>query len=312
LFTREPIFREGPQLLKSPYIFPVVTPHYWGLTNIYEDQNLSMVELPTAEPLFEEIERRLNENLQDHNDSKMGRFFGSCRGTNIAPRKLKVKRVWVVKNLNLWRRYQLRKKLFREDFPDIRESEGSAYLKDESKKLMFNSTDEDVNEYYLFHGSNPENNSKIINVGIDASFTDPKGRWLGKVMYFSEIASKANQYIPCPDCKMGSIVYGKNVYEPCLCTKPQENFYQILLCRVMLGNIYISTMNEIIYSQPDPLNHLKGLKRESFHSILGEATSEEQKKYTKLPLRFREFGVADTLGQQMYPEFLIDYVRLPE
>ena len=67
---------------------------------------------------------------------------------------------------------------------------------------------------------------------MDSRVANPKGMF-GGGLYFAEHSSKSNQYIECSTCKRGKI--DTNKY--CLCTKPSEKDYAILLCRVVLGNV---------------------------------------------------------------------------
>lgn len=54
--------------------------------------------------------------------------------------------------------------------------------------------DGDVNEVWLFHGTTPENVQPICDDGLDEHFSPDSGLF-GRGLYFTDVASKANQYV---------------------------------------------------------------------------------------------------------------------
>jgi hypothetical protein len=135
----------------------------------------------------------------------------------------------------------------------------------------------EVNEFFLFHGTNPAGAQNICaqDFRLDLSGCN-KGSLYGPGIYFAESSSKADEY--AGDDEDG-------LY---------RGLYAMLLCRVSLGNPVIST--EV---KPDLEHFTKELESTTHHSILGD---REAARGT-----FREFVIRDTT--QAFPAYVIIYRR---
>jgi hypothetical protein len=135
----------------------------------------------------------------------------------------------------------------------------------------------DVNEFFLFHGTNPEGAQNICSndFRLDLSGIN-KGNLYGPGIYFAESSSKADEY--AGDDEDG-------LY---------RGLYAMLLCRVSLGNPVVTTEDV-----PDVPKLARELETDTHHSILGD---REAAKGT-----FREFIIRDT--RQVYPAYVIIYRR---
>jgi len=134
---------------------------------------------------------------------------------------------------------------------------------------------EDINEYWLWHGTTPEAAKKIINRGFDLSRAGSGGGSLfGKGICFAESSLKADFYAKAAD---------------------ERGWYVLLLCRVVLGRVRYC-------DDPDPdtdeLENSCALGR-AFHAVVGDRE--------KIAGSFREVVVFDE--RQIYPEYMVWYTR---
>jgi len=134
-----------------------------------------------------------------------------------------------------------------------------------------------VNECYLFHGTKVNGMRQILenNFNLDLAGSN-RGSLYGPGIYLAENSSKADEY--AMDDKEGM----------------HMNNYGMLLCRVVLGNPFITDESE-------PKHHelKRALEDDSKHSIIGD---RERAKGT-----YREFVVRN--ANQVIPEFAIVYAR---
>jgi len=132
----------------------------------------------------------------------------------------------------------------------------------------------ECNEWYLFHGTSPENAQKIMSsdfrVGCAGSNT---GTLYGKGLYFAESITKADEY-----------------------AKPDSNGnYAVLLCRVLGGNVL--RCDEL---EPDPELLVQSCISGPFDCVLGD---REKCRGT-----YREFILFDS--EDVYAEYVIEYKRI--
>jgi len=132
----------------------------------------------------------------------------------------------------------------------------------------------DCNEWYLFHGTHPDNAEKIMDsdfrVGCAGANT---GTLYGKGLYFAECVTKADEY-----------------------AKPNRNGnYSMLLCRVIGGIVRYTDMVE-----PDPEDLVQSCLSGRYTSVMGD---REKCRGT-----FREFVLFDS--ENVYPEYEIEYKRI--
>ncbi|CAE8716894.1 unnamed protein product [Polarella glacialis] len=146
------------------------------------------------------------------------------------------------------------------------------------------------NEWRLFHGSSQaaclgicDSNFSLELVGSGATWAgEGRGPLYGPGVYLAERITKADEYA---------------VGRPTSSEPGGLPIFSVLLCRVVGGCPKVVTTNEI---DPAALRGevLSGLH----HSVLGDRVSELKKP-------FREVVIYDT--DQIYPEFLLSYSRIP-
>jgi len=138
---------------------------------------------------------------------------------------------------------------------------------------------EDVNEFYLLHGTKPSAAKAIC----DSDFLITKagsnaGTLYGPGLYFAEASTKSDEY--SADDKDGIFA----------------NLFGIIVCRVTCGAInYTDEVTPSTQSLVDSV-----LQKRTHHSILGD---REKCRGT-----YREFIIFD--NQQVYPEFVVLYRRI--
>ncbi|CAK0827595.1 unnamed protein product [Prorocentrum cordatum] len=153
-----------------------------------------------------------------------------------------------------------------------------------SRKLLFakrsfsrNLSSTSVNEFFLFHGTNPSAAQAICQSGFNVDLSGSnKGALYGPGVYLAESSAKADEY--AGDDKEG-------IY---------KGLFAMLLCRASLGNPII---NEEV--QPDKEEIHRLLQAHDKHSVVGD---REKARGT-----YREFVVRD--GRGVYPAYVIIYRR---
>eukprot|EP00667_Euglena_gracilis_P006693 EG_transcript_6751 len=170
-----------------------------------------------------------------------------------------------------------------------------------------------ANEVLLFHGAPREVIQKVTHSdetfgGLEtAGETVPRAMnertadfkaALGRGIYFADLASKSNLYVPCPNCGRGAY---QNT-ETCECSSPPE--YQMLLCRVLLGRVRqeneIRGANANYYKDAERLQEVVN----GCDSVFVEMN--EQLRFEN-SCAFREWAVY--AAWHVYPEFVITYTR---
>ncbi|XP_013397857.1 uncharacterized protein LOC106164469 [Lingula anatina] len=140
---------------------------------------------------------------------------------------------------------------------------------------------EEINEYYLFHGTKKENIRSICSTGVDFRIAN-EGGMFGQGIYTAESSSKADQYADATGDR-------------------QTTGLKMFVCRVLLGDVFYCRETKKFPRPPCTgagCNDPKCRTHENFHdSVIGDAQ--------KL---FREFVVYDR--GQCYPEFLVTYDRV--
>jgi len=134
-----------------------------------------------------------------------------------------------------------------------------------------------VNEFFLFHGTNPSAAQSICESGFNVDLSGSnKGALYGPGVYLAESSAKADEY--AGDDKEG-------IY---------KGLFAMLLCRASLGNPIV---NEEV--QPDKEEIHRLLQAHDKHSVVGD---REKARGT-----YREFIVRD--GRGVYPAYVIIYRR---
>lgn len=146
------------------------------------------------------------------------------------------------------------------------------------------------NEWFLFHGSSPENCEKILHSNFRLSLAGCGATWkedgaksgtplYGHGIYFADRITKADEY--------SDMVEAGRRFAGC---------HTVLVSRVLGGRAQYCDTNEI-----DTACLQKQVISGPFHSVFGD-------RVTKLKKPYREVVVYD--ATQVYPEYLIYYRRL--
>lgn len=134
-----------------------------------------------------------------------------------------------------------------------------------------------INEYYLWHGTNPEAACGITDTEFDVRRAGTAyGMLYGPGIYLAESCMKADEY-----------------------TRPdRRGWYPLVLCRTLLGKIcYCDTVDPIPLAPSLEADCRRGGRH---HSVLGDRE--------KVRRTFREFVVYDSA--QVYPEYIVWYARV--
>jgi len=151
------------------------------------------------------------------------------------------------------------------------------------------------------HGASSNNIERYITkTGFDEKVASIAG-FFGAGIYFAENSSKANLYVPCPNCQ------GDAALSPIVCTCPKNQLYSMLVCRVLLGVPFICEKYDQAKFQgtaqrPVRQAPFKESSTERYDSIVvsGKVTGGDLVFY-------REFVVYN--GFQVYPEYIVYYSR---
>ncbi|KAK3604570.1 hypothetical protein CHS0354_026261 [Potamilus streckersoni] len=137
----------------------------------------------------------------------------------------------------------------------------------------------EINEFFLFHGTKPENVDAIVKQGLDFRIASDNAMF-GKGVYFAESSTKADQYT---DQRFQRDTKEKRMF----------------LCRVSMGEIGV-------YNQPRNLKRAPCMEsgcesdkcghENRYDSVVGDGT-----------WIFREFLIYERY--QSYPEYLVTYQR---
>jgi len=141
--------------------------------------------------------------------------------------------------------------------------------------ILAGGTDElepDLNEHYLFHGTNPAAADEITENGFRINLAGSNaGTMFGKGAYFAECPSKSDEYAST----------GQGIY---------SHMYAILVCRVCCGEMFRVTKSDIPAIE-------KALKGGRFDAVLGDREASVG--------TYREFVVYKE--RQIYPEYCVLY-----
>jgi hypothetical protein len=278
-----------------------VRPEHWTK----DGQDHVEVELSRGSPEFQMCEQLINGNIAQH-----GGAMGRTPGTLEDPASFRVVRVVRIQDRHLYREYQHKRSSLRSKYADsLQFVDGSEWITD-GKPILTDTIlknhqdvahvcgrlDEKVNEKFLFHGTDARTAEVLKTNGFDARVASLIGMF-GGGSYFAENSSKSNQYIPGPEAN-----------------PPHGNPYQMLLCRVLLGDIHVCRRYDQTKYRGSPPHHYvrrppnKQNSGDVYDSVMGEcvrhgATATKPSR----PLQFREFIVYDQA--MAYPEYQIFYDR---
>jgi len=110
--------------------------------------------------------------------------FGLVPGEKRDPKEFEVDRVLRVQSMELWQSYHAQWAQIMIQFKrGIQSGPIAQYLQE--KPLLVPPITPEINEYYLFHGTDKETVSKILEGGFDARFSNPLNMF-GAGIYFAE------------------------------------------------------------------------------------------------------------------------------
>lgn len=226
---------------------------------------------------------------------------------------LKVHKVERVENLYLWKTYAAKRadmclEASKNTMKPVGELSNSQPVST-AGSMLDDALIPEINECYLFHGTETSALSGITAQGIDHRLSSARVLF-GRGTYFAESSSKADQYAGDVPIHSGLFI----CLRACLdvdvyFTDPKNSRTQVgkplvmLLCRVLLGNVHIC-LNPQDFSRPPCMtcNDDKCKQHYRFHdSVIGVNRTPAQR------LNFREFVIYDRV--QCYPEYIIHYTR---
>lgn len=197
------------------------------------------------------------------------------------PKAYKVIRAWRSENSRIWREYCVRRAMLvkdRAESPDDDTFDVYDNVKSSNAWIQHaGATAErlakNVNEWYLFHGTNPKAARSICQNDFKMNLAGANtGTLYGRGTYFAERVTKADEY-----------------------AKPDEQGeYAMLLCRALGGRVRYT--DEV---EPNPDELLKSCIEGPFDCILGDRE--------KCRRTYREFVFYDT--ENLYAEYVIHYKR---
>jgi hypothetical protein len=301
------IFKEEQK--KFQLTIKIMEPHYWK-----PNQSKIMIKLDENSDEYRIMNHMMNSNFGEHGDK-----YGVTILEKKDPKSFHICSIYRNQNLDLWTRYQLKKKLMVHKYHDyLPEFEESKYL--QQHKALVPCLDSTANEYWTFHGTSKEYLNVLLNDGYDPRVSSLIGMF-GAGFYLSENSSKSNQYIPCSGC-------GKNVIfkkSPCKCT--EEPTLWMIIYRVTLGHPHIA----LEYSKEKYRGFGDGTKIEGTGTMyskseFGNAVRRPPNKPGSLTpydsivgekmefganrLKFREYVLFEK--DQAYPEYVVEYKRSGE
>jgi len=143
----------------------------------------------------------------------------------------------------------------------------------ETNNLLNDPIDPSINEFYLFHGTNPKAAMQITDADFRMDLAGSHaGTLYGRGIYFAESSSKSDEYAE----------------------EDERKWNPMLVCRVTLGR-FIYTDEEY----PDTGQLVRQCTKGESHSVLGDRQ--------KCRNTFREMIIYDK--DQAYPEFIVWYSR---
>jgi len=255
---------------------PLHFPEYWQ-TKSSGGSFSEMVPIDLGSDMGKAVEDALRSTFKRARDGFA--FSTRDRPDGEKPKDYRVAQVYRVEDSHLWQRYaacrSAKASLDCQPFEDVAERPKTYAISG------LGTCEEDANEAYLFHGTNPEAAQGIIHTGFRIDLAGKAvGCAFGKGAYLAEASTKSDEY-----CHPGQGIFSR--------------LYAMLLCRVSLGR---TVRVEDFYWESDDTKRIVDddiLRDRRFDCLLGD---REAKKGT-----YREFIVFER--EQIYPEFVILYNR---
>ncbi|CAL1537117.1 unnamed protein product, partial [Lymnaea stagnalis] len=274
--------RDTVSFLKFAAACPSSIPSYWSLRNRPHDHASStqvLVVLENVDPRTKlAIEKLINQTWTSEHVGH-GR---DARG--LSHSYIKVIDVRRVENPSLFKAYSARRIMMFErksaeqsvctPVGRLSGSSGNVLTTERLEDFMRRELYHEVNEHYLFHGTDPESIDPVISSGLDPRVSSPNCMW-GSGVYAAESSTKSDQYT------------GKLLNQ----IQPIHKDCKMLLMRVLLGDVYVCKDG---HPSGKTICHCPNQKL--YDSIMADG------KWL-----FREFVVYDK--SQCYPEYVITYER---
>lgn len=252
------------------------------------------VEVGRNTPEYRMVSTMMAANIHQH-----GGRYGRVPKTGADPVAFPIKRIVRIQDKNLWRDYQHKKDSLVAKYGDaLQHSAANEWLRGRpiltARSQDVANLDKRVNELYLFHGTKEATADILKTTGFDNRVASLVGMF-GGGSYFAENSSKSNQYIPGPE-------------QGC------DNPYQMLLCRVLLGDIHICKhYDQEKYRGTESGHHYvrrppqKPNSFDVFDSVMGEKQQYGASAKKFRPLQYREFIVYEQA--MAYPEYQVYFHR---
>jgi len=182
-------------------------------------------------------------------------------------------------NSKAWRKYTIHKALLQQEKDLKREAGEADYplfndVRSTAVWSKFDSDvlDENVNEWYLFHGTSASAAINICRSDFKMRLAGSNtGTLYGKGTYLAESITKADEY-----------------------SREESGEFTVLLCRVLGGNVRYTDERT-----PNPDELTESVTMGQYDSILGDRV--------KVSGTYREFIIFDT--ENVYPEYILKYKR---
>jgi len=276
---------------------------------------------------FSMLEELLNKNIGKHS-RRFGTVDGRVPGlldkvgvskTGITPGAFKLLGAWRVHNQRLWKSYCSHKQLLREraGHDGLASKSCSRYLGEHPMRLPL--LDARTNEYWLFHGTAWDTMKVLTREGYDCRVSRTAGQF-GAGFYLAENASKANQYVPCPECGGNALHRSPTKAGGCYshCRHNVSRGYGLVLFRASLGDVHVAKQYEEKRYKGTLENPVRrpptkpGRMYAAHDSVMGERHSHGGTNLDdpRKPLLYREVVLYDD-GRSAYPEYILRYDRLP-
>mmetsp|Transcript_79479 Transcript_79479/g.233613 ORF Transcript_79479/g.233613 Transcript_79479/m.233613 type:complete len:530 (+) Transcript_79479:79-1668(+) len=197
------------------------------------------------------------------------------------PSGFKVKAVHRNENCDSWQEYCVRRASLltrvQEGTEDPIEIKADVKTMVAWKDIMTDKADRlapELNEWYLFHGTNPKAAQAICSSDFKLSFAGGNtGTLYGRGLYFAESFTKSDEYAK----------------------SNESGTYAMLMCRILGGRFKYTDL-----VSPDVEELVQSVTEGPYDTILGD---REKCRGT-----YREFVIFDT--EDVYPEYLIEYQRV--
>jgi len=296
-------------------------PDHWPFEGAADSGDVRICALTPGHPIVSEIQEMMSCTIATGHTKNYGLVPGPDAKV---PTGFVVEKVEVVHSPNLWARYLCHRADIQPFAEEVASHPGSSWLRRTPPSIPRIpkpnpawGLDERLNEQYFWHGTGKTALETIIRPGktslgasADELFSETVsegmvGRFsagtamFGSGLYLADLSSKANLYVPCPLCNKGSYYR-----ERCDCSAADVAAgpaYRMLLCRAVLGRIYVELNHDAARYADRSQNPARRL---GVDSVMGESSVHPKATHN---LRFREYVVYD--DRAVYPEFIVHYRR---